>query len=205
MLIETMPTVLRWANHQSLLDRVHTAYINQLSEALGKTLGQITLQDSATGQSLTALLNILPDESFLRLLSAPEISYRLLWRSRHCPEATAQFLRHSIQAELARLGKAVIPSTCVWTALGDFQLATDGSLSFVAPQLAGMMPLDFDSPHARTLDLNGRQEATSVTRPAFSAAEKQKVLERLKQAQQGIYHTDPYIFQFVVDFTKVLI
>lgn len=205
MLIETMPTVLRWENHQSILDEIHTAYINQLSAALGNTLGQITLQDRASGQLLTTLLHLLPNQSFLRLLTAPEISYRLLWKSRHRLEATAKFLHNSLIAELARIGQAVTASSCVWTALGDYQFDSDGSLLFTAPQIAGMMPLDFDSPHATHLDLNGQQEVTNFTRPAFSVAQKQLVLERLQVAQQGIYDTDPYIFQFVVDFTKVLI
>ncbi len=204
MLIETMPQVLAWRNNDDVLHRVHNSYIELLSERLGHTLGLISRELPALGSQLAADLRLLPDESFLRMLTAPETSYRLLWPRRHQVAAVAEFLRGVLTAEFARLDRSVPITAVTWTARGDLMLAP-GREAFIGPHVEGLLSVDFDSPYAMHVDLEGMLEVSPIPRQPLSPAEKDIVLMRLRAAKEGIERTDPAILRFVSIFTKALV
>jgi hypothetical protein len=67
------------------------------------------------------------------------------------------------------------------------------------------MPLDFGSPHATKLDLDGVDTSDTLGRPDFINDEIEVTLSRLQEARDGIRATSTSILNFTVDFTKVLI
>jgi hypothetical protein len=204
MLIETMPEVLTWGEGASdVMKRVHNAYVLLLSERLGERLAELTRFNSRGGL-LTELVMSLPDKSFLSFLMAPETTFRLLWPERQQIETTLDFLLDSAYAELARVGQISIQCGVVWTATGDVRFDAGGNVHH-QPQLKTMMPIDFESPYALGLDVEGNPDAIRRLRPALCGTEQQRVLERLAHARDGIKDADPGILEFVVTFTKALV
>jgi hypothetical protein len=204
MLIETMPQVLAWSSKGEELDLVYRSYIETLSDVFGKTLLQIRHQDPALGEQLIASVRSASDEAFSRILTAPETSHRLLWRARHHLDLPGQFLLQSIQAEASRIGNPMQFEQETWTALGDVGFFPTGEV-FRFPQLPGLMPLDFGSPYATKIDMTGREQIMTKSRPGFDSSEICRVLTLLRLAQQGIQATNPAILDFTIRFNKVLV
>jgi hypothetical protein len=204
MLIETMPRVLTWNDDRAVLERVHDAYIALLCDRLGITLGLISQADAALGAELAADVRRLPDEALLRLVAAPETSYRLLWPRRHRTGDVAAFLRGAVTAELARLERVLPVPTATWTARGDMRFSPDGGV-FAAPRVDGLLTVDFDSPYALHVDLDGMLEVSPVPREPLSHDEKDVTLTRLRVAKDGIEQTNPIILDVVNIFTKALV
>jgi len=206
MRIEAMPDVLRWAGGEEVLAAVQAAYADRLAQRLGAELGGVLARDPARGARLSALLEGLPDAAFARVLTAPETSYRLLWRAQHSDAAVADFLESALLAEHLRLGQEVEAAGTrpLWTALGDFCGQADGG-SFAAPTLAGLPVLDFESPFANDLDFNGRAARTLTPRDNLDAGEQAEVLRKLAACGEGLKRVSPGVHDFVRAFTKVLI
>jgi hypothetical protein len=205
MLIETMPEVLTWCEQGSnVMKRVHHAYVLLLSERLGERLAEIARLDRIAGKRLTELVSSLPDKNFLCLLLAPETTFRLLWPARHQTEATLDFLLDSLYGELARAGQLSVLRGNLWTAIGDVRFDSKGHV-YYQPQLNAMMPIDFESPYALSLDVEGKSDTTPILRAALSGREQELVRQRLIRARDGIGATDRGILDFVVTFTKALI
>jgi hypothetical protein len=204
MLIEKMPEVLQWGDDRNVLTRVHDAYVSLLSERLGYILGM--LQKSAHGSAqLRDLVLGLPDDGLQRLLTAPETCYRLLWTPQHTPESLHDFLESSALAEARRLNESVELKGEVWTALGDARFRP-GEEPWYAPSIPGMSPLDFDSPHACFLDLEGRiLPRLPQPRLPLEGQERQVSLKRLQSAHNAIQQTSALVSGFVNLFNKVLI
>jgi hypothetical protein len=204
MLIETMPEVLSWSAGKQILLRVHDAYLTLLSKSLGEVLGQICKEDPAMGSRLVTGMRAISDEALLRILAAPETSARLLWRRTEHLCETGNFIERSIQAEAARASQPQSFTKQTWTALGDMGFFPDGDI-YRMPSIEGMMPLDFGSPHAARIDLSGAERIDVEPRPGFNDQEKCLVLERLKEAQNGIRVTSKTVADFVLLFNKVLV
>jgi HEXXH motif-containing protein len=88
--------------------------------------------------------------------------------------------------------------------LGDGHIDAEGKL-VLGPQVAELMPLDFDSPYSRLLDLTGDAYLVPDPRPPLAGDELEEVLDRLATVRSALAATSPLLLRFVVRFTKVLI
>lgn len=204
MLIETMPDVLTWTESEAVLGRVYRSYVDLLADALARALHALGRQGSPLVEQVNAAMASSPDDAFMRVLTAPEVSYRLLW-SAACPdEERALLLLHGLAAEAARRGAPDALAGPTWSVLGDARFSPDGAV-FRYPQIEGVVPLDFGSPYALSVDLGGAEDVPGDERPPFTDAETALVLERLRGAWGGLEQASPAIFDFARKFNLVLI
>lgn len=204
MLIETMPEVLIWSQPGEVLSRIHKSYVDLLGDRFGETVGRIRQSDFERGTHLAAEVRELPDGSLMRLIIAPEVAYRLLWPAQHSLAGISRFFLDAVTAEQLRLGGGRPPGRDLWTAIGDIKFSASGE-AFPGPSLRDMMPLDFESPYAMNLDLDGMFDVTVARREPYNSSEQRHVLGRLERARDAIRATDVGILEFTVVFTKVLI
>ena len=116
MFIETMPEVLTWsAQGADVMKRVHYEYVSLVSDRLGERLAEIVQFDRTRGDVLLHLLKELTDEGFLRFLTAPEMTYRLLWPAQHWTESTMCFIEEALKAELACINRFRPCEGSIWT------------------------------------------------------------------------------------------
>ncbi len=201
MTIMTMPDVLSWDGEDHATLQIYRSYVDLLSEKLGRLLFMVSREDEALASTLEDLLKGASDTAFARTLTAPETSYRLIWRSGETTK-NATFLRDALWAEYAREGLSGPLSSGLWTALGDIYFHPDGRPE-PQPRLPWPMPLDFCSPYARAVDLgNG---APDGERPPFSEIETARVTRLLKESCEGIGAVSPSVLNFAVAFNKVLV
>jgi hypothetical protein len=201
--MKDMPSILNWHDPWPNLERIHDGFVLRLSDALGTRLGELSKRDTSAVQSVRDGLLGLSDAQLLRVLTAPEISYRLLWPEQHRLAETAGFLRTAIDAELRLASR---PSDCrepMWTALGDARVSVD-AVEYRSPSLGGI-PLDFESPYAVFVDVSGLEHTVPTARIPLWERTRQLVCERLEQALAGIGAVNPAIEGFVTTFTKSLV
>jgi hypothetical protein len=198
MSIEQMPEVLLWQDRPDILSSVHDAYVTLLEAELepmlnaGELSGRLTLEWSA-----------LPRPVQTALLTAPEVSFRLLEKT-HSPSATAQFLFRCVEVEQVRAGlRDSIPEPA-WSALGDLYCGDRGEIH-AYPQLGNGMILDFGSPNTRNVEFGGKNDAPACDRQPFSEVEIRAVVEKLEAASRGLAALDPAIDSFTARFNKVFI
>lgn len=204
MMIQTMPDVLRWSDGTEVLATVHDSYVALLSDRLGGTLAALRRSDERLVDELRELISMMPDDAFLRFLTAPETSCRLLWPGHHPFETVGAFFRDAVTAELVRAGRPLPTDRVIWTPLGDARIEPGGEI-VPQPVLDGLMPLDFGSPYALRLDLEGRVDAVETARRPYEGDELRLVLDRLAEARDGIAAVDRGVLDFVAIFNKVLI
>ena len=206
MCIDALPDLLRWDDREKVLTRVHAGYVELLADRLGAELAGIRARDDNRDRRLSALLDSLPDRAFIRFITAPETSCRLLWRRSYADSDVADFIYASLTAERLRLGDGLDEPLAgpLWTALGDFCHRPDGT-SFSAPALPGLPVLDFESPYANDLDFSGRAARTLVQRDNLDAREQSLVLQKLAASAKGVERVSPMVHDFVRSFTKVLV
>jgi hypothetical protein len=202
MAIRQIPEVLTWTTGAGVLRRVYESYVEELSRALGQLMSRLVHQ----GHDTTELQNQLDSSShtaFLRVLTAPEVSYRIIYKESCTPGEAANFIQRSLQSEMAREGRPTEFNYDMWTPYGDMCFRSDGSV-FRFPQISATMPLDFGSPLVAKVDLGGPGNGLAEMRAPFDASEMELVIERLNLACQGI-HALPALLDFVLTFNKVLI
>ena len=197
-----MPRVLTWQRAEDASARVFGAYVELLADSLGLLLSRIHASDPALVEPIESGLDGTSDDGFIRLLTAPETSFRLLWRGDVSDVARAEFIIASLEAEALRDGRAAPPSTEVWTALGDIGFSPEGTIRTWAVE--GLMPLDFGSPRLRAvvIDEVGRPDGEwgNLSRRQVSA-----VRVKLRAAAHGIEATKSQVLDFVRQFNRVLV
>lgn len=201
MLMETMPEVLTWRAGTDVMERVYRDYVGLLSDRLGELLGTLLTADPKLGQALDATLRSSSDSAFSRVLTAPETSYRLIWKPETAPQL-GHFILAALRAEERLAGVPMRFEAEAWTALGDVGFFPDGRIER-QPQLSFEMPLDFGSPLARAVDLGNGD--TTTPREPFTPAERARVLSLLGEACAGIERVNSLILAFTVRFNKVLV
>jgi len=207
--IATAADVLRWSVPAPGTQEILRDYVLLLGDRLGATMA--ALPDPGAEQ-LKAAMMALPDEAWMRLVTSPRCSYQLLWPSRHEAPAVAAFLEAASKVELARTAE---PGSCdssgqfpasevPWSVLGDGWLGPDGQ--FVrGPAIENFAPIDFASPHALAIDLEGAVDVTTAPRPPLAHPEIEAVLSQLIDARERLAATGAGLLSFVVTFTKVLV
>jgi hypothetical protein len=149
-------------------------------------------------------LDLSSHTAFLRVLTAPETSYRVIYKDSCTLREAGDFVHRSLQSEMAREGEPTEFKYDIWTPYGDMCFRSDGSV-FRFPQISAAMPLDFGSPLVARVDLGVPGNYLAEFRTPFDASEMEVVIERLNLACQGIHAARPTLLDFVLTFNKVLI
>jgi hypothetical protein len=201
MAIPDMPDVLTWTTDASVMRHVYKSYVDQLAGALGQLMSRLAQCEM---MALQDQLDLSSDAAFLRVLTAPETSYRLMYKGSCTPGEAGDFIRRSLQSEMAREGQPAEFEHDTWTPYGDICFRSDGS-AFRFPQIRETMPLDFGSALVAKVDLGGLANQAHEARAPFGDSEMSLVVERLRLACEGIRGTCHSVLDFVVTFNKVLI
>jgi HEXXH motif-containing protein len=203
-----MPEVLRWQAASVDAARVHEEYVLLLGDRLRAILA--TTHDEPLTASVKQALSSLPRAAWMRFVTAPQVSYRLLWPSRHEGAPTLQFLAAALLVELAgnRPGdvpaKALPGRDALWSVLGDGWLDGDGE--FVAgPALSAFPPMDAGSPHALAIDLEGLTDEVRDARAPYDSGQVGRLLRELAGVRDALAANLPDVLEFVTTFTKVLV
>jgi HEXXH motif-containing protein len=138
----------------------------------------------------------------MRVLLAPESSYRLIFRREPVEERT-RFIVAALRMEAARTGmRPLQDGRGEWTALGDAGLSEKGIWRDL-PRLSTGLPFDTLSPHAAAVDLGG-PSGIAPRRP-FSPTETEALVAKLDEAIGGIARAGMIFSTFVHQFNMVLI
>lgn len=202
-MISEMPSVLTWIEPEPVLKRVYKSYVDLVSDRLGYLLQSIENESPADYEAVSGALGQASDQSFMRVLMAPETTYRLIWRREPLVER-ARFLASALWAEAARDGKVDTP-VCereTWTALGDVGFLPDGT-RVDNPRLKTKLPFDILSPHRANINL-GRPEGLRLD-DSFEEGTVSEVVSKVNQALDGIARTGPKFAAFTEMFNAVLI
>ncbi len=204
MFIQRMPEVLRWSEDRQVLPMAHEAYLRLVYESLDDLVTELRTAEPEVAEHLEAELAIAGPRARVRVLLAPETTFRLRWRRR--PELAGEagrFLGGSLLTERALEAKAPAVAQS-WTALGDAEILASGDI-VRGPELKGLMPLDLDSPQATTVDMVGALERLDPPLRPLAGEARERTLRRLTGASAGLLRTDPFFGMFVAEFTKVLV
>jgi hypothetical protein len=202
VLIETMPQVLAWEAADDVCSRVFRAYVELLSDSLGSLLYRMRDADSSLAQRLELALAGASDDALMRVLTAPETSFRLLWKGDASDHARAEFILASFDAEAIREGHAARPAVEVWTALGDTGFLADGTTLTWAVE--GLMPLDFGSPRLRSVVI----DEVGLPDGGWGMLSEQEIVtvqQKLREARMGIELTGAHLLDLVCLFNRVLV
>ena len=206
MMISQMPTVLAWKEGTGTQEKVFRSYVSYLSRQYGLFWGRVRRDGSVSNEELGTVLEYPQDDLFLRVLLAPETSFRILWPRRNSVTETASFLRSSLEAERHRTKCTSVDLRDVkfWSALGDFAILSDEA-TFEFNQIPGFAPLDFGSPYAQTLDISGQADRRQSPNPQFSCLEQRLVFETINAAVSAIGNTSKTIYDFCVRFNLAVV
>ena len=204
-MIDTIPIVLAWQSGGANATAVFRSYVHLLSDAFSAFLRRLSRSESGLADRLAVLVREVSDDAFLRVLTAPETSFRLLWNGGVSDAARAEFFLSAFRAEVAREHGSHRFEIETWTALGDIGFGPDGDV-LGNWRLEGMMPLDFGSPLARAtataeMELDGER----LDFQPFSDEEIARVLTRLAAAGRAIRDTSQEVMDFATTFNRVLV
>jgi hypothetical protein len=213
MILE-IPKVLNWTDTETPL-RLYGFYVDYLSTRLCSVLALAARKDREFSKNLLEGLRRLPDQNFIRLLTAPETFARLMFEVDDHLNSTLLFLSNSLVAEY-RLIDSSDTKGAVWSALGDFYCPPDfrrteaeacpisftwsDGTHFRAPCLINSIPLDFNSPF-----VTSNVDDCISPSVSFSAEEVRSVIERLDAAVRLISQVKPNILADMTLFTKVIL
>src|SRR5262249_27986799 len=119
MTIDSMPDVLTWRTRSAVLDIVYRSFVEALSDQLGDVLRCLLRANAGFAEPLISEFQRASNLALMRVLMAPETSYRLIARGEHDLIATGRFLMNAFKAEVAREGGDIPFEEETWTAVGD--------------------------------------------------------------------------------------
>jgi HEXXH motif-containing protein len=160
-ILTNIQKLLEWREAAEMLEPLQKWYWEIVRREVGNTFDEIHRQDPPTGEWLCACLERLPDWAANRFLAAPE-TRRHISKLRHHPKEHILFFRSALLAEQTLAGNDANCEAC-WSALGDFYFSGPVTvdpcfdrwkpdLTFVAPRVHGLIPVDFCSPHAQVVN-----------------------------------------------------
>jgi hypothetical protein len=214
MMIQQLLDLLNWSDTTELFVELGRVHANYACTRMGQCLGRIASIDERESASLREDLGNLPEDGFMRLLTAPQTFCRL--SSRTTGQDISSFLSDSLSAEYCRLGFVDHAPRAVWTALGDWyfpvgpltdrqtdelwSLAWCANQVYRAPCLRNGIPVDFSSPFVR-----GKIPGISGTTDDFTEAELKQVLAKLDETLCSIERISSFVYDLITHFTKVVV
>jgi hypothetical protein len=197
--------VLAWQDGEGSADAVFRSYVLLLTERFAALLHCLSVDHPKLAAALKDIIATVSDAAFIRVLTAPESSFRILQYSDANAADRAHFLILAFRAEAVRERRSVSVNECLWSALGDFRVLTDGSVrqEWLIP---GMIPIDLGSPHARSTATDEMQrDGACLNFVEFSELEAHSLLVTLQTAGEAIRATSLQVHEFICMFTRVLV
>lgn len=204
MMIDRMPAALTWRKGSEIFDSVYDSYLDFLGKILGRLLAYLQRDETQSYDELTAAIQRTSDSGLVRVLTAPEVTRRLLAPQLYSPANAASLLIAALRVEAVRAGDNVPLVEPCWSAIGDMVCNPDGTI-VQFPQIEGFMPLDFGSPFATHVNLSGLNDRNSEPNPPFNRFEKEFLTNSLREVQASLRKTNPTILDFSTRFNVVLI
>jgi hypothetical protein len=177
-----MPDVLRWGQAaQAGLDTVFDTYVDFISQALGDALTDLKRHDKGLAHQLVSQLQTIPAPDFLRVILAPDFTYRLLWRHPDRIQRVSEYLNRALHVD-------------------DTGVLQTGETAH-GVKIPGLPPLDLDSPDVTSTEFtpsfSGFHSLSNEVRPL--------VIDRMVAAWQQISATSTLVADFVAKFVQVIV
>src|SRR5580704_15672592 len=99
MMIDRMPAALTWKKDSAVFDSVYDSYLDFLGGVLGRLMAYLQKQDRASYDGLDAQIQRAGDSAFIRVLTAPETTRRLLAPHLFGTSEVADFMRTALRLE----------------------------------------------------------------------------------------------------------
>lgn len=198
-----MPEVLSWDGQSGICSSVHRFYVRQLDSLLGAALLDLQNSEPKLSAAVRKEWEALPETKREKLLTAPEMSFRLFEKGADT-RGTASFLLRSIEAEQACEGLRSSAPEPGWSALGEFCCGVNGYVRSYPKCRSGLV-LDFESPHTQNVEFGGKNDCLPEDRPKFTLEEMEVVAIRVDEACEKLERLDPELVSFVTAFNKVFI
>jgi len=204
MSIEDAPHCLVWGGSDEIWLAAYREFLALASDRLGHLMRMLQDLAPARAEILQSLLSVASDRVYTRLITAPEVTNRLLWSSPSVENAN--FIIDVLQAELVAAG--ILTKTTgqpLWAALGDFVVTPAGDARY-SLRIDEFMPIDIGSPFAETMAKGeGFVDAGTPETRAFATDECERIAGILKRTREALEATSEEAFHFVLTFNRVLI
>src|ERR1700737_689005 len=206
--VHLMPDLLRWSEESRAgLDTVFEAYRTLVSETLNNALHNCERQDDPFARCLAARLQTVPAADFVRVLLAPDFTYRLLWQCPNRIQELSKFLDKALHVEGVISGRE--KALCdAWTALGDIKILQSGEILH-AENIPGLPALDLDSPNVMCDVRTGEVHPVVSNGPLqfgpLSHDVRPVVINRMTTAWHEISATSKLVADFVNKFVQVIV
>jgi|GEM_PF-2804020 len=212
-MIADIAELLNWTSDVEVLNRLRGTYLDTVGSTIGSVLSKIGVNTSS-GAALRSQLNELSNESFVRLVTAPQIYYELSFGSPD-PERAGIFLSNAIAAEQYRTCINYRAERSVWTALGDYYFPKGEHYDldppnsnenkwqpdkiYVSPKV-GTITVDYVSPYAI-----GELPDVKYDSDGIDETELDKILTVASRALEGIEQVSAVASDIIKGFTKTLV
>jgi len=202
--IHLMPDVLRWEKASPAgLDTVYDTYVAFVSQALGYALSDLRRQDRGLADHLATQLQTVPDPDFLRVILAPDFTYRLLWRRPDRIQRVSEYLNQALHVEGVIAGREKADYEA-WSALGDVKVLQTGETAH-GVKIPGLPPLDLDSPNVTNPEFEPDPADDEVQFHPLSNDIRPMVIDQMTTAWQQISATSTLVADFVGKFVQVIV
>jgi HEXXH motif-containing protein len=176
MYLEEAPSILSWGAETGDAERVHRRYRELVAGAFTELCGEVARVDADLAEELSAAVARAGDRGAEALIS-PEATYRLLWPRRHDPVESAGLLLTLVGAD---------------------------RLPWERSPVSGI-PVDFESPYALSVDLEGTNARRAEPETPLSTEEQRQVRGKIAIAIAGVAATGEEVDWFTRRFTKALV
>jgi hypothetical protein len=202
--VHLMPDVLQWeAASRAGSDTVFDAYVAFVSEALACALRDGERQGDTLARNLAAKLQTVPSPNFFRVVLAPDVTCRLLWRHPDRVQRVSEFLDKALHVEAVISGRE--EADCdAWTALGDMKVLQSGEI-LRAADIPGLPPLDLDSPNIASGEFVSIIGHGEVRFRSLSHDVRPVVIDRMTSAWDEISATSKLVADFIAKFVQVFV
>jgi len=190
---------LAWSSSENFTE-VLTAFESRVLDALSDLTTAADAQ--GVGEALGRMVESASNAALMRVLLAPDVTARLLWRENSATGTVAQYLCDALTAEASREGLRPHIVNPIWTALGDLLALPSGEMTGSAA-VAGTLPLDLDKPDEEWHGFQRYPEDAASAVP-LEGEQRETVLQRMTTAYRAILQVGPVLGEFVAQFTKVV-
>lgn len=204
MFLRIIRDAITWRHGTGGMLEVQERYSRLLEYALEAFVARVSASEPESAAALIQAVEAASSGERRAVLMAPESSFRLLWPGRNEPLESARFLADALGAEHWRDRDEHPFVDDVWTATGDVLLRGGGG-RWTSGRRADGLVLDLGSPHALSVDVDGRRSRLPEPLTPLGPVEMDRVLDAITLAMNGIAAVDRDIAWFVAQFTKVLL
>jgi hypothetical protein len=205
--LSVAPQVLMWNRESDRLRQsveqefevlLNEAFLRESEEA-GAANGSASVDGVALGAERD-----MPEEAIRHVVRSPRVVRYLLWPRTRDKARIRKLLSAALTAERALLGLETPTGFSGWTADYRAFIRASGHIE-VQPTLAGCIPIDVRSPHARSIDLWGGSRIQHPPRKTPSPEAAERLVARAERAWQGINAADVAVANCVTAWTRVIV